>query len=99
MTTTDLSVRIPEPELMDTPDQARAYSEADFAQPHQAFVDEIARRFPELHDASRLDGRTIVDLGCGPADITVRLAVAFPDCALVGVDAGPEMLRLGRDRV
>src|SRR5262245_34154601 len=93
----DLAARIPEPELMDEPAQARAYSEADFEQPHQAFIDEVARTFPELTD--RTPGRTVVDLGCGPADITVRVARAFPACAVVGVDAGTEMLRLGRARV
>ncbi len=30
--------RIPEPELMDEVEQARAYAAADFSEPHQAFV-------------------------------------------------------------
>ena len=37
--------RIPEPELMDDPEQARAYASADFSEPHQAFVERFTQRF------------------------------------------------------
>ena len=90
--------RVPEPELMDEPAQARAYSEADFAVPHQAFADEVARRFREVGDEEPV-GWDVLDLGCGPADITVRVARLLPACRVTGIDAVPEMLRLGRARV
>jgi len=80
---------------MEDPDQARAYARADFATPHQAIVDDLLARHPDLA-ASPL---RVVDLGCGPADVTVRLARALPASTLVGVDAGPVMLELGRQRV
>ena len=63
--------RIPEPELMEEEAQARAYSEADFASPHDAFVGHAARVF-----SSETQGE-ILDLGCGPADISVRFARRF----------------------
>ena len=44
--------RVPEPELMDEPEQARAYSEADFTESHQRFADEVAARFDELRDGT-----------------------------------------------
>jgi cyclopropane fatty-acyl-phospholipid synthase-like methyltransferase len=87
--------RVPEPELMDEPAQAAAYSEADFAQPHQRFADEAAGRFPEL----RAGHGTLLDVGCGPGDVTVRLARACPGWTVVGVDGAPEMLRLARARI
>jgi SAM-dependent methyltransferase len=75
---------------MDDPAQARAYAEADFAAVNQGFVDRLRALFPGLAAG------TIVDLGCGPADIALRLARALPAARVVGVDASPAMLELGR---
>jgi trans-aconitate methyltransferase len=77
---------------MEEAEQARAYSEADFAEAHQRFVDEIAARFGSLSGE-------VIDLGCGPADPTVRLAIANPHVTILGVDAGPTMLKLAAARV
>jgi SAM-dependent methyltransferase len=85
--------RIPEPELMEGESQARAYSEADFEGPHDAFVDLAARAFPR-----GAQGR-ILDLGCGPADITVRFARRHPGAQMVGVDGSKAMLDFGVQRV
>lgn len=82
--------RIPEPELMDEAEQATAYATADFAAPNQAFVD----RFLAL--ARSLERGRVVDLGCGPADIPVRLAAARPGLRIVGVDGSEPMLEHGR---
>ena len=87
--------RTPEPELMDSDEQAAAYSEGDFAGPHQAFVDEAVRRFGELATGT---GR-LLDLGCGPADVTVRLARGCPGWTVTGIDGAEAMLRRGRARV
>jgi SAM-dependent methyltransferase len=65
--------RIPEPELMDEPEQARAYARADFAEPHQAFVERFRRCFPGRRP------RRALDLGCGAADVTLRFARAWPE--------------------
>lgn len=85
--------RVPEPELMDEAEQARAYAEADFSEPNQLFVETFRRQFP------RFDGQSILDLGCGPADICLRLAREFPRSRVVGVDGAPAMLRLARAAV
>lgn len=82
--------RVPEPELMNDPAQALAYAEADFSEPHEAFVAAYRERFP--HTSGQ-----VLDLGCGPADVTLRFARAHPDCTVLGVDAAEEMLALGRD--
>ena len=82
--------RIPEPELMDDEVQARAYAEADFETPHSHFIELFQQTFPELN----IKG-CVLDLGCGPADISLRFAKAYPECELHGVDAAAAMLALG----
>ena len=80
--------RTPEPELMDEAAQALAYARADFAEPHDRFVELFRQRFPAPSGC-------VLDLGCGPGDITLRFAHAFPDCTLHGVDGAAAMLRHG----
>ncbi|BCB25194.1 SAM-dependent methyltransferase [Sulfurimicrobium lacus] len=85
--------RIPEPELMNEPEQARAYAEADFSAPHDAFVAHFRQRFPGFA------GGAAIDLGCGPADVTMRFARAYPEAAILGLDGAQAMLDLGRKAV
>jgi SAM-dependent methyltransferase len=87
--------RMPEPELMDDPAQALAYARADFSEGHQLFADEVAARFPELRDETG----TLLDLGCGPGDVTVRVARACRGWRVTGVDGAPAMLALAQQRV
>ncbi len=83
--------RIPEPELMNDLAQARAYAGADFEAPHNQFIELFRQAFPDY------DGQgTVLDLGCGPADITLRFARAYPACTVHGVDGAPAMLQQGR---
>jgi SAM-dependent methyltransferase len=91
----ELHARVPEPEVMDDPEHARTYSEADFSAPHSAFVDEFWRRFPGF-TTRRFDA---IDLGCGPADVTARFAQAHPGAQVVGIDASGPMVELGRARI
>jgi ubiquinone/menaquinone biosynthesis C-methylase UbiE len=81
--------RVLEPELMDDVAQARAYSAADFSTSNQLFVDIVVSRFP--------NARRIVDLGCGPGDIDIRLARGFPVAAITAADGSEPMLALARD--
>lgn len=86
--------RILEPELMDDLVQAKAYSEADFATPH----DRCVELFLEAARGTALRGR-LLDIGCGPADITTRLAKACPELTIDAVDGSEAMLHFGRQRV
>jgi trans-aconitate methyltransferase len=86
--------RQPEPELMDEAEQALAYARADFEEPHENFVNLIEETFP-AHD---FNGWTL-DLGCGPADITLRFARRFPRAQIDAVDGAEAMLALGREAV
>lgn len=81
-----------EPELMDDAAQARAYAEADFEQPHNQFIAQFQRCF-----ARQPISGCVLDLGCGPCDITRRFALAYPDVTLHAVDGAAHMLRLGAE--
>lgn len=85
--------RTPEPELMDAPEQARAYAEADFSEPNRLFVEATAEQIAGLKKG------TLIDLGCGPGDICIRLAERLPAWHIVGLDAGPNMLALAERAV
>ena len=90
--------RIPEPDLMNEKEQARAYAEADFSEPHENFVDLFKQYFTRLCDKDPeqgLDG-DVLDLGCGPADVIVRFARRFPDSNIVAVDGADAMIEHAR---
>ncbi len=83
--------RIPEPELMTDQEQAIAYANADFEEPHNHFItllkEAVGGKLPE-------SGRA-VDLGCGAADISIRLAKAYPNYHIDALDAAAAMLAEG----
>lgn len=85
--------RVPEPELMDDPAQALAYARADFADVNQGFVERFAATFPEITRGH------VLDLGCGPADIPIRMHGALPELRVTAVDGSGAMLDLGREAV
>lgn len=80
--------RILEPELMDDPVQVHAYATADFSQENQGFVDRFREYFPDFSEGH------VLDLGCGPGDIPIRFAQAFPSCRITAVDASEPMIGL-----
>src|SRR5688572_24531924 len=85
--------RTPEPELMDETEQAAAYAAADWSESHGKIPRYFRDRFPDFA------GGRVIDLGCGPADVTVRFVKAFPQVAAVGIDGSDAMLEFGRRRI
>lgn len=81
-----------EPELMEDDAQVQAYAAADFSQENQGFVDLFREYFPEFSEGH------VLDLGCGPGDIPIRLARVVPGCRITAVDASSPMIRLAEDR-
>ena len=62
-----------------------------------AYADERGRPFVEL--LARVDDpapATVVDLGCGPGNLTALLADRWPSADLRGVDSSPEMIAESR---
>lgn len=81
--------RVLEPELMDDEQQSIAYAQADFSTSNQFFVDSLVRDFP-----AHL--RAVVDIGCGPADVVIRLARAAPAAEITALDGSAPMIALAR---
>jgi len=82
--------RIPEPELMNDEDQAKAYAYADFSEPHNLFIKTFREKFPAILPSFN---DTVLDLGCGPCDVTRRFAEAYKDAGFHAVDGAFEMLK------
>ena len=80
--------RLPEPELMDDSAQVIAYANADFEAAHSAIAKDFSRVFPYI---KTLD--TVLDLGCGPADIAIRFARMFSSCKIDAIDGARNMLK------
>ena len=78
---------------MDDHDQSAAYAAADWSQAHDKVAAYFRQRFPGF-----TRGR-VIDLGCGTADVTIRLARAFPETTLLGIDGSDAMLSFGRRAV
>jgi len=86
--------RVIEPELMSAEKQARAYALADFTAAHSLYPKLFAERFPR-----RQKQAIVLDLGCGPCDVTIRFARANPHYTIHAVDGSAAMLRHGKRAV
>lgn len=75
---------------MDDDEQARAYAEADFEDANSRFIGAFRKTFGDTEI-----GGEVLDLGCGPGDIAMRFARAYPQCRITGVDGAQAMLRCG----
>ena len=78
---------------MDDADQAAAYAAADFSRSDRALVS----RLLDLA-APHGPGPAIVDLGCGPGNISFLLAERCPASAVLGLDGAAAMLALAERR-
>lgn len=83
--------RIPEPELMDDPVQALAYTLADFSASHGRRVAIFQELFPHFTPTG-----PVLDLGCGSGDVLLRFARAFPRARFTGVDGSQPMVDLAQ---
>ena len=67
--------------------QCQAYASADFAASNQAFVEAVRKLIPE-------EATTVLDLGCGPGDVMIRLARSCSSLKITAVDGSPAMIHL-----
>jgi len=84
--------RVLEPEVMDVPDQAVAYANADFSDSNAAYVKELISTYGD-------DLEHAVDLGCGPGEVTIRVALARPLARLTAADGSEAMLSIAKEAV
>jgi len=83
--------RRPEPELMTEAEQAHAYAQADFSEPTSLFL-----RLLDALEPGELAGARALDLGCGPAAITLRFLKAYPQAECDALDGSAAMLEQAR---
>jgi ubiquinone/menaquinone biosynthesis C-methylase UbiE len=72
--------------------QALAYAKADFSTSNQWYVDHLVAECP-------VELGNILDIGCGPGDVMLRLAAACPGARMTAVDGSSPMLELAREAV
>ena len=83
--------RIPEPELMEDKEQVISYDEADFSEGEVNLINQINHYlFRKKIVLNEKD--LIVDLGCGPGNISEKLAIKWPKTEVVGIDGSKEMI-------
>lgn len=89
--------RICEPELMDEPLQAQAYAAADFSSGDRAVLERIEAVLGP-RGVGDGEGLSVVDLGCGPGNITFLVAQRWPGARVLGIDGSAAMLAIAEQR-
>jgi ubiquinone/menaquinone biosynthesis C-methylase UbiE len=84
--------RILEPEIMNDEQQALAYAKADFSTSNQWYVDHLLADYPDQIG-------NVLDIGCGPGDVMLRLAAARPAARITAIDGSDAMIALARKAV
>ncbi len=74
--------------------QVSAYAAADFSVPHSNILRRFRRAFPSLPQTA-----AVADLGCGPADIALRLAGLYPGFSIDAIDGSRAMLDCAEEAV
>ncbi len=83
--------RVLEPEVMESPDEARAYDAMDHSEVNRLFVADFLRVWNGLG--------TVLDVGAGTAQIPVELCRQHPTATVLAIDLAENMLEVGHRNV
>lgn len=83
--------RILEPEVMDTPEEARDYDAMDHGEVNQLFVGDFLKHYQ--------GDDVILDVGTGTAQIPIELCRQAPQAKVHAIDLAEHMLALARENV
>ena len=83
-------MRVPEPEIMDDPEEAMAYDAMDHTDVNHRFVNDAL--------ASGEPRGPVLDLGAGNGLIALALAFRLPNRLVVAADASAPMLALAQQQ-
>ncbi len=86
--------RILEPEVMNSECEASSYASAAA----HAYLSRIDESFVEHFARLGVRTGTVLDIGCGPGEIVLKLAARLPHVTFIGADLSDAMLELARQR-
>src|SRR5215510_14142050 len=86
-----LLTRVLEPEVMDSPEEARDYDAMDHTAVNRLFVADFLAGWP--------GDNPILDVGTGTAQIPIELCRTSPAARVVAIDLAGHMLALGHDNI
>ena len=84
--------RIAEPELMNKKEQVISYNEADFSEGEKNFINQI-NYYLRKNNIVLGKKDLIIDLGCGPGNISEKLSAKWPQTEVIGIDGSKEMVK------
>ena len=85
--------RTVEPELMESEDQVISYAKADFSEGENNLINQI-NYYLVKNNINLNKQELIVDLGCGPGNISEKLSIKWPNAMVIGIDGSKEMIRI-----
>ena len=87
-----------EPELMSKKSQVKAYCAADFSLGENNLIKFISH-YLKINNINLSKNDLIVDLGCGPGNISEKLSERWPDVNVLGIDGSQEMIKEAESRI
>src|SRR5436309_1044738 len=86
--------RVPEPEAMESCEEAEVYSSTAA----QAHLDLLDNTFVDHVLSLGVHSGVALDVGTGPGQIAIKLALKLPQLEIVGIDLSEAMLAKARNR-
>ena len=90
--------RTPEPELMEIPSQVKAYADADFSRSDSLVIKALKKYLKKIRKTLNKND-LILDVACGPGNISERIAKNWPLVKVVGIDGSKQMLNQAEKRL
>jgi len=85
--------RTVEPELMERKEQVLSYAKGDFSEGENNLINQI-NHYLIKNNIYLNKKELIVDLGCGPGNISEKLSIKWPNATVIGIDGSKEMIRI-----
>ena len=82
-----------EPELMERKEQVISYAKGDFSEGENNLINQI-NHYLINNNIYLNEKELIVDLGCGPGNISEKLSIKWPKANVVGIDGSKEMIKI-----
>jgi ubiquinone/menaquinone biosynthesis C-methylase UbiE len=88
--------RVPEPEIMDSADEVEAYASATAQKYLDALDDTLVEQVFQLPQNGKAASGRLLDIGCGPGSIALKIARRSGSLLVTGVDRSDEMVAVAQ---